>query len=81
MGQPRPDWMAWQLHRKHPFPEETARQLVQAGDIFPLFDGLDELAAAKQGDFVRQFNAFSENRDVAICCREQEYRHLWENAG
>jgi hypothetical protein len=74
-------WMAWQLHRKHHFPEDTARQLVQTGDIFPLFDGLDELAAERQRDFVRAFNAFAEGRHLVLCCRLEEYRQLRKNAG
>lgn len=74
-------WMAWQLRRKHNFPEDTARQLVQTGDIFPLFDGLDELAAERQKAFVQAFNAFAEGRHVVLCCRLEEYRQLRKTAG
>lgn len=72
-------WMAAQLRRKYSFPEDMARHLVQAHDILPLLDGLDELATEKQGDFVRQFNLFAGNRPLAICCRLEEYRQLQES--
>ncbi len=72
-------WMAAQLRRKYSFPEDMARHLVQAHDILPLLDGLDELATEKQGDFVRQFNLFAGNRPLAICCRLEEYRQLRES--
>ncbi len=74
-------WMAWQLYCKHNFPEDTARQLVQTGDIFPLFDGLDELAAERQKAFVQAFNAFAEGRHVVLCCRLEEYCQLHKTAG
>ena len=62
-------WMAAQLRRRYSFPEDTARRLVQERDILPLFDGLDELAAEKQGDFISCFNAFADGRPLAVCCR------------
>ena len=74
-------WMAWQLHRKYEFEEDTARQMVQSRDILPLFDGLDELATEKQGDFVRCFNALPNDRPQIVCCRIKEYEYLQENAG
>jgi hypothetical protein len=73
-------WMAAQLHRKYQFPEDMARHLVQAHDILPLFDGLDELATEKQGSFVSQFNLFADNRPLAICCRLEEYHQLQERS-
>ena len=73
-------WMAAQLHRKYSFPEDMARHLVQAHDILPLLDGLDELATEKQESFVRQFNLFADNRPLAICCRLEEYRQLQERS-
>jgi hypothetical protein len=74
-------WMAAQLHRKYQFPEDMARHLVQAHDILPLLDGLDELATEKQRSFVRQFNLFADNRPLALCCRLEEYRQLRESEG
>nr|MDU9045062.1 NACHT domain-containing protein [Candidatus Electrothrix aestuarii] len=74
-------WMAYQLHRKYEIKEETARQMVQNRDILPLFDGLDELATEKQGDFVRCFNALPNDRPQVVCCRIKEYEYLQENAG
>ncbi|CAK8713532.1 MAG: NACHT domain-containing protein [Candidatus Electronema aureum] len=74
-------WMAAQLHRKYHFPEDMARHLVQAHDILPLLDGLDELATEKQGSFVSQFNLFADNRPLVLCCRLEEYRQLRESAG
>uniref|UniRef100_UPI0040573558 NACHT domain-containing protein n=1 Tax=Candidatus Electronema sp. TaxID=2698783 RepID=UPI0040573558 len=74
-------WMAAQLRRKYSFPEDMARHLVQAHDILPLLDGLDELATEKQGNFVSHFNAFADNRPLALCCRLEEYRQLRESEG
>ncbi len=74
-------WMAAQLHRKYQFPEDMARHLVQAHDILPLLDGLDELATEKRGSFVSQFNLFADNRPLVLCCRLEEYRQLRESEG
>lgn len=74
-------WMAAQLHRKYSFPEDMARHLVQAHDILPLLDGLDELATEKRGSFVSQFNLFADNRPLVLCCRLEEYRQLRESEG
>ncbi|WP_339137630.1 MAG: NACHT domain-containing protein [Candidatus Electrothrix sp. GW3-4] len=82
-GSKLPLWLAAQLQldRRYSFPKDTALRAVREQDILPLFDGLDELATEQQGDFVRGFNAFAENRPLALCCRKQEYDHLLNNAG
>ena len=74
-------WMAWQLNRKYDIKEETARQMLEEWDILPLFDGLDELAAEKQGDFVRHFNALPNDRPQVVCCRVKEYGQLQKDSG
>ncbi|MCI5131603.1 MAG: NACHT domain-containing protein, partial [Candidatus Electrothrix sp. EH2] len=74
-------WMAWQLNRKYDIKEDIARQMVEERDILPLFDGLDELAAEKQGDFVRLFNGLPNDRPQVVCCRVREYGQLQENTG
>ncbi|MDU9047878.1 MAG: NACHT domain-containing protein [Candidatus Electrothrix sp. Rat3] len=73
-------WMAWQLNRKYEINEKTALQMVEERDILPLFDGLDELAAEKQGDFVRLFNALPNDRPQVVCCRVKEYGQLQKNS-
>ena len=73
-------WMAWQLNRKYDIKEETARQMVEERDILPLFDGLDEMAAEKQGNFVRRFNALPNDRPQVVCCRVKEYGQLQKNS-
>ncbi|MCI5189849.1 MAG: NACHT domain-containing protein [Candidatus Electrothrix sp. AS4_5] len=74
-------WMAWQLNRKYDIQEKIARQMVEERDILPLFDGLDELAAEKQGDFIRLFNTLPNDRPQVVCCRVKEYGQLQENSG
>ncbi|MCI5193245.1 MAG: hypothetical protein D3915_08950 [Candidatus Electrothrix sp. AU1_5] len=74
-------WMAWQLNRKYDIKEDIARQMLEERDVLPLFDGLDELAAEKQGDFVRLFNALPIDRPQVVCCRVREYGQLQENSG
>ena len=74
-------WMAWQLNRKYDIKEETALQMLEEWDILPLFDGLDELAAEKQGDFVRHFNALPNDRPQVVCCRVKEYGQLQKDSG
>ncbi len=74
-------WMAYQLRRRYEIQEDTALRLIQERDILPLFDGLDELAADRQGEFVRHFNALPADRPQVVCCRVKEYDHLRENAG
>ena len=80
-GQELLPWMAYQLRRRYEMQEDTALRLIQERDILPLFDGLDELAADRQGDFLRHFNALPADRPQVVCCRVKEYNHLRENSG
>ncbi|MCI5224136.1 MAG: hypothetical protein D3924_16070 [Candidatus Electrothrix sp. AR4] len=70
--------MGHQLYLKYGLKEKLARELVQYGIVFPLFDGLDELLQNKQDDFVRVFNEFQAGRSLVLCCRIKEYRSLQE---
>jgi hypothetical protein len=72
------EWMASELTAKYQVPKLKASEWLNAGALFPLLDGLDEVAADARAECVQTINAWLENAlcGVVVCCRFKEYNEL-----
>jgi len=75
-------WLVAQLHREYDVPRKIAQAWVDAGEVLPLLDGLDEVAAAQRLNCVDAINAYRAEHEAAwatpivVCCRSAEYTAL-----
>ncbi|WP_445148348.1 NACHT domain-containing protein [Baekduia sp. Peel2402] len=76
------DWMAWTLSRTYaPLPAAVAHQLLSAGRIVPVLDGLDEVPSTDaRRACVQAINAYAlrtdPHRPFVVTCRSREYVDL-----
>ena len=72
------DWMATELTAKYQVPKAKASEWLGAGALFPLLDGLDEVAAAARAECMDAINSWLETAfcGVVVCCRFKEYNEL-----
>src|SRR5262249_32315226 len=76
---PISEWLIRELNERYEVPENLARRWVEADDILPLLDGLDEVAAESRDHCVQAINLFRRSHGlapIAICSRLQEYEVL-----
>ncbi|MCC3588086.1 serine protease [Microcoleus sp. PH2017_30_WIL_O_A] len=60
-------------------PNQVSKDLLKAGRVLPLLDGLDELEVTKQEACVNAINRFIENYEhqyLVVCCRKEAYENL-----
>lgn len=73
-------WLVNELHSKYDVPLSVGNIVLKADTIFPLLDGLDEVAATDRAACVQAIKDFAqrqpEQTPLVICCRSQEYRSL-----
>ena len=76
---PFDQWLIDELRSRYSVPRPISRQWLGAGELLPLLDGLDEVAAAYRSDCVCAINAFLHEHGLvrtAVCARTQEYAAL-----
>lgn len=74
---PLAEWLIEELRTSYEVPRQIASRWVAAGDILPLLDGLDEVAAARRAGCVEAINTYHRQHGLvrfAVCCRTEEYR-------
>lgn len=72
------DWMVREFVLRG-VPKQVSKDLLKAGRVLPLLDGLDELEATKQEACVNAINRFIgnyENQYLVVCCRKEAYENL-----
>jgi hypothetical protein len=72
-------WLAEQLTERYGIPPAQAAAWVDAGEILPLLDGLDEVAEEHRDGCavaIADFHARQPLTPLAVCCREIEYQQL-----
>ncbi|WP_320069548.1 NACHT domain-containing protein [Micromonospora sp. RTGN7] len=77
--QPLTQWLAEQLTERYGIPSRQATAWVEAGEILPLLDGLDEVVAASRDECVAAIATFHARQPltpIAVCCRDTEYQQL-----
>ncbi|MGC4804220.1 NACHT domain-containing protein [Micromonospora sp. DT233] len=77
--QPLAQWLVEQLAERYGIPAGQATGWVEAGEILPLLDGLDEVGETHRDECVTAiatFHARAPLTPIAVCCRESEYQRL-----
>ncbi len=69
-------WMADWMQVTYNISDNTAEKLLQDKKIFPLFDGLEELAQAQQEAFMQALSGLQKKQPLVVCCRLEEYQQL-----
>lgn len=73
-------WLIEELKIRYQIPQSIGRGWIETDQIFPLLDGLDEVAEAARAACVQAIIAYShrsvEQTPLVICCRSQEYQEL-----
>jgi hypothetical protein len=80
------DWLVGHLRQVYQLPKAAARQVVKAGMVLPVLDGLDEMDATEEpgyasraGQAIRACNAYLDGGDKAamvLTCRIGQYQAL-----
>jgi predicted NACHT family NTPase len=70
------EWLSERLADDYPFLGSTlAQELVDAGRVLPVLDGLDEILESPRGEAIRCLNAaFDHDDPVVLTCRTDKYR-------
>jgi DNA polymerase III delta prime subunit len=77
--QPLAEWLIAELNQRSYVPKKVARQWVEAEQILPLLDGLDEVAAEHREACVDAINQFRREHGllpIAVCSRIADYEAL-----
>jgi CHAT domain/NACHT domain len=72
------EWMAGELTAKYQIPKVKGAEWLSGGLLFPLLDGLDEVAADARPACVEAINAWLLDAfsGAVVCCRFKEYNEL-----
>ncbi|MFZ4656668.1 MAG: CHAT domain-containing protein [Caldilineaceae bacterium] len=73
------EWLAAQMSFQYQIPQIDGRNLLAAGTILPLLDGLDEVGNAVRAQCVAAVNGYVLERNLTglvLCCRLKEYTAL-----
>jgi hypothetical protein len=81
-------WIARRLDQDYPalgnaaaYGPAAAQQLVLAGHVLPILDGLDELPAALRGTAINRLDRARAGRPLVLTCRSQEYQEAVTTSG
>ncbi len=75
-------WLVEELKTKYQVPRQVGQHWVEANQVLPLLDGLDEVAEEARVACVHAITAYYSHRrsqigtPLVVCCRNQEYQEL-----
>jgi eukaryotic-like serine/threonine-protein kinase len=75
--QPIAEWLAEELNTRYQMPQKMGKVWVAKGQILPLLDGLDEVAADSRGACISAINAYQKQQGqvpLIVGSRVAEYR-------
>ena len=77
---PLAEWLVEELYQRYDVPRKIGQAWVEADQILPLLDGLDEVKPAHCAACVEAINAFRKAHDLplVICSRTTDYQALSE---
>ncbi len=73
------EWLASQMSLQYQIPTVEGRNLLRAGTILPLLDGLDETDSTLRTQCIDALNSYVLDRNLTglvVCCRLKEYTAL-----
>ncbi len=77
---PLDQWLVEELKTKYQVPTQIGRAWVEADQIFPLLDGLDEVAESARAACVQAITSYTQRSldrtPLVVCCRNEEYQTL-----
>ena len=75
---PLAEWLAEELYQRYDVPRKIGQPWVEADQILPLLDGLDEVKQEHRAACVETINAFRKAHDLplVICSRTADYQAL-----
>jgi predicted NACHT family NTPase len=76
---PLADWLVDELNERYYVPRKLAQAWIDAEQVLPLLDGLDEVAPEQRTECVEAINMFRRRHGqvpLALCCRAAEYQAL-----
>ncbi|WP_220198767.1 TIR domain-containing protein [Ktedonospora formicarum] len=77
---PLSEWLIEELKIRYQVPGKIGRALVEANEIFPLLDGLDEVAESAREACVQAIVSYAQREQdhisLIICCRTEEYQAI-----
>lgn len=77
---PLDQWLVGELKTKYQVPQQMGRAWVEADQIFPLLDGLDEVAESARTACVQAITTYTQRlldrTPLVVCCRNEEYQAL-----
>lgn len=77
---PLDQWLIEELKTKYQVSQQIGRAWVHADQIFPLLDGLDEVAESSRAACVEAITAYARRSysrtPLVVCCRNEEYQAL-----
>lgn len=74
-------WLVEELKTKYQVPRQVGQHWIEAKQVLPLLDGLDEVASTARDACVQAIIAYHDEQSqagtpVVICCRSEEYQAL-----
>jgi hypothetical protein len=77
---PLDQWLIEELKTRYQVPQQIGRAWIEADQIFPLLDGLDEVAESARAACVQSITIYTrrllERTPLVVCCRNEEYQTL-----
>src|SRR5581483_1320225 len=77
---PLSEWLTQELKIRYHVPQQIGRAWVEANQIFPLLDGLDEVAESARVACVQAITFYAQREhdriSLIVCCRSEEYQAL-----
>jgi eukaryotic-like serine/threonine-protein kinase len=76
---PLADWLVDELAERYYVPRKLAQTWIDAEQVLPLLDGLDEVAPEHRVECVEAINTFRQQHwlvPLAVCCRAADYHAL-----
>jgi DNA polymerase III delta prime subunit len=76
---PLTTWLVDELNKRYDVPRKIGQAWVEAEQILPLLDGLDEVKAEHRAACVEAINAFRQDHGLlplVVCSREKDYKDI-----
>lgn len=77
---PLHQWLTEELKTKYQVPQQIGQAWVEANQIFPLLDGLDEVTESARVTCAQAITSYTrqslDRTPLVVCCRNEEYQTL-----